>query len=125
MLAGMSSLGLPGLAGFIPEFTIFVGAFKVYPVYTLLAITGIVFTALYILRVLATVLFGPKRAEFDSCADASGVELVPLVLLGAALVVFGFFPQLLIGMVNSGMGPAAELLVNLQAAPALLGGVFQ
>lgn len=125
MLAGMSSLGLPGLAGFIPEFTIFVGAFKVYPVFTLLAITGIVFTALYILRVLANVLFGPRRAEFDGCRDASGVELVPLVLLGAALVVFGFFPQLLVGMVNSGMGPAAQVLVNLQAAPALLGGVFQ
>lgn len=124
ILAGMSSLGLPGLIGFIPEFTIFVGAFSVYPVYTLMAIAGIVFTALYILRVLANVLFGPRRGQFDSCRDASGVELVPLVVLGAVLVSFGIFPQLLMGMVNSGVEPAMALLDQLQAAPALLGGVF-
>lgn len=124
MLAGMSSLGLPGLIGFIPEFTIFVGAFSVYPVYTLMAIAGIVFTALYILRVLANVLFGPRRGQFDECRDASGVELVPLVVLGAVLVSFGVFPQLLMGMVNSGVEPAMALLDHLRAAPALLGGVF-
>lgn len=125
MLAGMSSLGLPGLAGFIPEFTTFVGAFTVYPLYTLLAISGIVFTALYILRVLANVLFGPRRAEFDTCRDASGTELVSLVLLGTILVVVGVFPQLLMGMVNSGMKPVMALLVNLHVTPTLLGGVFQ
>lgn len=125
MLAGMSSLGLPGLAGFIPEFTSFVGAFKVFPLYTLLAISGIVFTALYILRVLANVLFGPRREEFDSCRDASGVELVPLVLLGTVLVVVGIFPQLLMGMVNSGIEPVVAFLTNLHAAPTILGGVFQ
>lgn len=125
MLAGMSSLGLPGLAGFVPEFTIFVGAFKVYSVYTLLAIFGIVFTALYVLRVLANVLFGPRRKEFDSCSDASGAELVSLVVLGTVLIVVGIFPQLLMGMVNSGVKPAMSLLVNLHAAPTLLGGVFQ
>lgn len=126
MLAGMSSLGLPGLAGFIPEFTIFVGAFKEYPLYTFLAISGIVFTALYILRVLANVLFGPRRTEFDDCRDASGVELVPLVLLGTALIVFGIFPQLLMGVINSGIDPAAMALVaNLPATPIFSGGAVQ
>lgn len=125
MLAGMSSLGLPGLAGFIPEFTIFVGAFKQYPLYTLLAISGIIFTALYILRVLANVLFGPRRAEFDDCRDASGVELVPLVVLGTVLVVFGIFPQLLVGTIDSALQPFMPLLAKLQIAPALWGGIFQ
>lgn len=125
MLAGMSSLGLPGLAGFVPEFTSFVGAFKVFPLFTLLAISGIVFTALYILRVLANVLFGPRRVEFDTCRDASGVELVSLVLLGTVLVVVGVFPQLLMGMVNSSMEPVMALLVKLHVTPTLLGGVFQ
>ncbi|QJW48043.1 NADH-quinone oxidoreductase subunit M [bacterium BFN5] len=126
MLAGMSSLGLPGLIGFVPEFTIFVGAFRAYPGYTLLAISGIVFTALYILRILANVLFGPRRAEFDQCHDAAGVELVPLLVLGSVVILFGVFPQMLMGMVNSGMEPALALVVqHLQAAPALLGGVIQ
>ena len=96
-------------------------AFKEYPVSTFLAVSGIVFTALYILRLLANVLFGPRRAEFDGCKDASGVELVPLVLLGAALVIFGIFPQMLMGVVNSGMEPAAALLLKLHA---LQGGLL-
>ncbi|MCE5285649.1 MAG: NADH-quinone oxidoreductase subunit M [Pelosinus sp.] len=125
MLAGMASLGLPGLIGFIPEFTIFVGAFREYPVYALLAISGIIFTALYILRVLANVLFGPRRTEFDGCADARGVELVPLIVLGSVLVVFGVFPQMLMGMVNSGVEPMVPFLTKLHAAPALLGGLFR
>jgi len=112
MLAGMSSLGLPGLAGFIPEFTTFVGAFKVYPLYTFIAVSGIVFTAVYILRMLANVLFGPRREEFDTCRDASGAELVSLILLGTVLVVFGFFPQVLIGVINSSVEPIMATLMG-------------
>jgi NADH-quinone oxidoreductase subunit M len=125
MLAGMASLGLPGLIGFIPEFTIFVGAFRAYPWQAILAILGIVFTALYILRILANVLFGPRRPEFDHCADARGLELVPLVLLGSVLVVFGIFPQLLMGMVNSGVEPMLPLLAKLHQAPSMLGGLLK
>ena len=40
MLAGMASLGLPGLIGFVPEFTIFVGAFAEFPILAVLAIPG-------------------------------------------------------------------------------------
>lgn len=125
MLAGMASLGLPGLIGFIPEFTIFVGTFGAYPWQAVLAILGIVFTALYILRVLANVLFGPRRTEFDGCPDARGVELVPLILLGTVLVVFGIFPQMLMGMVNSGVEPMLPTLVELHTAPSMLGGILK
>jgi len=125
MLAGMAALGLPGLIGFIPEFTIFVGAFRIYPVYSLLALSGSIFTAFYVLRVLANVLFGPRRAKFDGCADARGPELVPLVVLGGAAVIFGIFPQILMGMVNSGVEPMMPLLVKLHATPAFLGGLFK
>ncbi|MDF2570419.1 MAG: proton-translocating NADH-quinone oxidoreductase, chain [Sporomusa sp.] len=125
MLAGMASLGLPGLIGFIPEFTIFVGTFPAYPWQAVLAISGIVFTALYILRVLANVLFGPRRTEFDNCPDARGVELVPLILLGTVLVVFGIFPQILMGMVNSGVESMVPILEELHTAPSMLGGVFK
>lgn len=124
MLAGMASLGLPGLVSFIPEFTIFVGSFQQYPVLALICIGGIVITALYTLRVLANVLFGPRKAEWDSCRDAQGPELVPLAVLGTVLVVFGIFPGLLMKMVNSGVEPMMTLLVKLQS-PVLLGGIFQ
>ncbi|EAX48059.1 proton-translocating NADH-quinone oxidoreductase, chain M [Thermosinus carboxydivorans Nor1] len=125
MLAGMASLGLPGLIGFVPEFTIFVGAFRQYPLPTLLAITGIVLTALYTLRVLANVLFGPRLVQYDNCRDVRGPALVPLLALGSVLVVFGLFPGLLIRMVNSGVEPLLPLLAKLQDASAMIGGIFR
>ena len=123
MLAGMASLGLPGLISFIPEFTIFVGSFSVYPVFAVLAISGIIFTALYTLRVLAKVLFGPKDDKFDRYADARGTEMMPLIILGIALVGFGIFPQLLMGMVGTGTEPLLPLLERIADAPAMIGGI--
>lgn len=123
MLAGMASLGLPGLIGFVPEFTIFVGAFAAFPVLTVVAIGGIVLTALYVLRVLANVLFGPRLAKFDGLADTGGPALVPLVVLGAVLVLFGIFPSLLMKMVGSGVAPLGALLQGLTTAMGKGGGL--
>ena len=123
MLAGLASVGLPGLIGFVPEFTIFVGSFGVYPAFALLAIAGIIFTALYILRMLAKVLFGPKSDRFDAYRDEQGVEMLPLIILGVVLVGFGLFPQLLMGVISSGVEPIAPVLEQIADAPTLLGGV--
>lgn len=125
MLAGMASLGLPGLIGFVPEFTIFVGSFGRYPVCAVLAIAGIVFTALYVLRLLANVLFGPRRPEFDRYRDARGAELVPLFVLGAVLVAFGLFPNLLMQKISSEVSTMLPLLASLQDAPALWGVIWR
>ncbi len=125
MLAGMASLGLPGLISFIPEFTIFIGVFQTYPLLAILSISGIIFTALYTLRVLANVLFGPRLPKLDSYKDATGVEVLPLIILGTVLIGFGLFPQLLMGMVNSGVEPLIPLLEKLDNISGLLGGVLK
>ena len=59
VIAGLASLGLPGLSGFIAEFTVFVGAFSTLAWATILAAFGIVITAGYILWTLQRVLFRP------------------------------------------------------------------
>lgn len=120
MLAGLASLGLPGLASFPSEFTIFVGAFSVYHVFTILALSGIVFTAVYILRMLGNVLFGPRRGEWDKLADVKGPEWVPLVVLGIAIVGFGIFPSLLMDVINNGV---TSLFVKTGLS-AMMGGGF-
>ncbi|MZP29118.1 NADH-quinone oxidoreductase subunit M [Heliobacterium undosum] len=123
MMAGMASLGLPGLISFIPEFTIFVGSFSVFKVLAIIAISGIIITALYTLRMIADVLFGPRRSEFDHLQDAKGAELVPLLVLGSVLVLGGIFPHLLMDMVNSGVEPlVAAFLAKVGAAPMIGGG---
>ena len=120
MLAGLASLGLPGLASFPAEFTIFVGAFGVYRVLTILAISGIIFTAVYILRMMGNILFGPKRVEWDKLPDIKGPEWVPLIVLGTVLITFGIFPSLLMDLVNNGVAP----LFARSGLGAIVGGGF-
>ena len=119
MLAGMCSLGLPGLIGFVPEYTIFLGLFRAHPVLAVLAVLGVVFTAIYILRVLQKILFGPRDNGFNKYADMRGVEMVPLVLLGGVLILCGIFPHLLMDVVNSGTAQLAPLLKAMSGAAIL------
>lgn len=124
LLAGMAGLGLPGLVSFVPEFTIFVGAYQTYPVLTILCIAGVVITALYTLRALANVLFGPRRTEYDHCRDMRGPEMVPLLVLGAVLILFGIFPWYLMDMVNAGVLPIMEMLQVKLGPTFTMGGGF-
>lgn len=113
MLAAMASLGLPGLVSFIPEFTIFVSAFNNYGGLAVIAIAGIIITALYVLRAGANTLFGPPRPEYDHLEDIKGPELVPLVVLGSVLVIGGILPSLLFDMINSGVVPLHAEISNV------------
>lgn len=105
MMAGMASLGLPGLVTFIPEFTIFVESFKIFGWLAVIGIAGIIITALYVLRAGANTLFGPARPEYKELRDIKGPEMVPLIVLGLVLVVGGILPSLLFDMINSGVEP--------------------
>lgn len=118
MMAAMASLGLPGLVSFIPEFVIFVASFEAFGGLAVVAIAGIIITALYVLRAGANTLFGPPRPEYDHLEDIHGPEMVPLVVLGTVLVVGGFIPSLLFDMINSGVVP---LMSSIQDALQLGG----
>ncbi|MHB8158182.1 MAG: complex I subunit 4 family protein, partial [Desulfocucumaceae bacterium] len=119
MLAALASLGLPGLVSFVPEFTIFVGAFQKYGGLAVIGIAGIILTALYVLRAGANTLFGPPRPEYDHLEDIHGSELVPLVVLGSVLIIGGLVPSLLFDMVNSGVAP---LMTHIDSV-IFMGGV--
>jgi len=119
MIAGLASLGLPGMVNFIGEFTIFIGAFSTYKVLTILAVSGVIFTALYILRTLGAVLFGPRKPEWDHLEDLKGPEMVPLLVLGAAILIGGIAPFTLMDLINLGVGDLVAQLGSLQ-----IGGMF-
>ena len=101
-VAGLSSLGLPGTAGFVSEFLVFVGAFQgprrwwAFP-----AILGAFVTAVYVLRAVRRIFWGegPSR-EFHDLRDANGTELGALLLLGSAIVVFGCWPRLVLDFID-------------------------
>ncbi|MFZ7104539.1 MAG: complex I subunit 4 family protein [Peptococcaceae bacterium] len=120
VIAGLASLGLPGLINFVAEFSIFVGAFRAYPVLAILAISGIVITAVYVLRVVQKVFFGPRNPRWDYLQDAKGIELVPIVILCGVLIFLGFFPSFLMELINNGVDP----FVQQYLAALKVGGMF-
>ncbi|MCS7313736.1 MAG: Fe-S-binding domain-containing protein, partial [Acidobacteria bacterium] len=81
----LSSIGLPFLNGFVGEFLIFWGAFRRYPVATALAVTGIIWNAVYMLRMYQRVMHGPLiHEENRRLADMQAHEwaaTVPLLVL--------------------------------------------
>lgn len=119
MVTGLASLGLPGTFNFIAEFSVFTGAIQVYPILAVIAIFAIVITAIYVLRVIQQVFFGPRNSKWDHLKDARGVELIPIVLLGSVLIILGVFPSLIMNMLSSGIVPIAQKFITLS-----IGGLF-
>ncbi|NMA13908.1 MAG: hypothetical protein GX930_01545 [Clostridia bacterium] len=119
MIAGLASLGLPGLYNFVAEFAIFTGAIQVFPVRAVISIFAIVVTAIYVLRVMMKVFFGPRNPRWDELQDAKGVEIVPFVILSGTLILFGVMPDLLMNMIDNGVIPLAEKLAAFK-----MGGIF-
>jgi NADH-quinone oxidoreductase subunit M len=90
-IAGLSSLGLPGLAGFVAEFNIFVGLFKTYPLFGALGIAAAAITSAYILRLLGAAFFGPLNEKWAHLKDMRPLE----TWLGRArgFIVMGMWPD--------------------------------
>jgi NADH-quinone oxidoreductase subunit M len=119
MITSLASLGLPGMFNFIAEFSVFIGSIQVYPVLAVISIFAIVITAIYVLRVMQQVFFGPRNAKWDHLKDAKGVEMIPIVLLGGILIILGVFPSIIMDMISSGIVPIAQKFISLS-----IGGIF-
>ncbi len=130
-VAGLASLGLPGLSGFVAELLVFLGLFQTYPALGVLGIIGAGITAVYILRLLSKVFFGPADSQWPDqtdasssleegrkeqidpsgplgerwkdLTDASGLERVSTGILAALLVLVGLFPFPFMRVISSGV----------------------
>jgi NADH-quinone oxidoreductase subunit M len=101
-LGALSSLGLPGLAGFVAELLTFLGTWQSpYRWWLFPAVAGTFLTAIYVLRVARRIFWGPlAEGEYAHLGDAEGPEWVALVVLSVALIVFGLAPMLALGPVD-------------------------
>ncbi|HKK43003.1 MAG TPA: NADH-quinone oxidoreductase subunit M [Bacteroidales bacterium] len=113
VIAGLASLGLPGLSGFVAEMTIFVGAFQhhetFYRVVTILAVSSIVITAVYILRVVAILLLGPTtNKHFEQLTDAKWYEKISVVTLIGSVAAIGLAPLWLSTMIGTSLQPIVD-----------------
>ena len=115
ILAGLCSLGLPGLSGFVAEMTVFIGSWarpeKLYRIATILSCASIVVTAVYILRATGSSLMGPiKNNSFSSLSDAKWNEKFASVLLLAGILIIGLAPF----VVNELIEPATNnIMLNI------------
>jgi NADH-quinone oxidoreductase subunit M len=134
ILGGLVSMGMPGLSGFIAEFPIFMGlwagpvfaqgaaaplglatqffpTYNYYPIIAIISVLGIILTAGYVLRVVQLVFFGEfNEKRFPGITDVTVIDKTALVLLGVWLVVLGVYPQIMTGMLQSGMQPILTAL---------------
>lgn len=124
-IAGLSSLGLPGLAGFVAEFLVFLGAWESeHAWWAIPGILGAWITAVYVLRAIRDVFWGPGPAEEWAKAnlhDARGIEWVALYTLGACLIIFGCYPRLILDFIQISTGeylPALKSAVQVGLAVA-------
>jgi len=113
VMAAFASSGLPGFANFVSEILIFFGAWERYRWQTILAIFGIVITATYMLRMVQNVFFGAPRTEWAKLNDAKGFFVkLPFGFLVAVLLIFGFWPSLLLNVIR----PTTEALIEAHAS---------
>jgi NADH-quinone oxidoreductase subunit M len=110
--ATMAGIGLPGFANFWGELTIFVALWNFSHAFTIIAVAGIIISAIYGLRAAAKVFFGSPTDEFTKVsaehppADLRWAEKIPALLLLAALLFIGFWPKSVSEPVNQALHPA-------------------
>jgi NADH-quinone oxidoreductase subunit M len=138
ILGGFTSMGMPGLSGFIAELPIFMGVWQAraldlaaypwwmvwlvylakqpwyFPAIAVVSAIAIVVTAAYILRAVQRVFFGDLPGHFDhgehAVGDVTGSDKVALVILGGLLILLGVYPASLAPLINTGVTPILKLL---------------
>jgi NADH-quinone oxidoreductase subunit M len=119
LLVTFSSVGLPGLNGFIGEFLILLGAFAVTPGWTAMAATGVVLGAVYMLWMCRRVLFGPlSHPENQRLADLNGRELLILAPIVALIVIMGVYPEPFLSRMKPSIEYTLKKIFIVQSAPA-------
>ncbi|RKF12605.1 NADH-quinone oxidoreductase subunit M [Roseovarius spongiae] len=98
-LASFASLGLPGLAGFVAEVQIFIGAFAVWPWIAAIGLLGLIVTAALFLGMLQRLFFGDRLPALEGLADLTRTESGILAVLLALVVLIGVWPAWLLEMI--------------------------
>ena len=111
VIAGLASLGLPSLAGFVAEVTVFLGTFDKHEFFTIVGVIGIVLTAGYILWMIQRVFWGELNEKWKEIGDATAWwERGPLLAMVAVIFAVGVYPAVVLDLLETGVAPIAERL---------------
>jgi NADH-quinone oxidoreductase subunit M len=119
MVAGMASLGLPGLSGFAGEFLAFLGIFDSMRAVAIVGTLGIILAAVYVLRGVMGITYGPIPDRYKGLRDARLVEAIPMITLVAFILLLGIYPGILTQTMHQ---TVADFDSFIQTITAKIGG---
>jgi NADH-quinone oxidoreductase subunit M len=108
IIAGLASLGLPSLAGFVSEVTVFLGTFGKYGLLTVMAVIGILLTAGYILWMIQRVFYGERNPRWAELRDATAWwERAAMAAMVGVILLVGIYPAVVADVIEKGVQPIA------------------
>jgi NADH-quinone oxidoreductase subunit M len=121
LLAGLSSLALPGLSSFISEFLVLVGTFTRYPAAAVVATLGIILASIYILLTYQRMFTGPVREFAAGWRDMDAREAWVVAPLVAVIIALGFYPKPVLDVLNPAIGRTMQQTSSQDPAPTVPG----
>jgi NADH-quinone oxidoreductase subunit M len=111
VMAAMAGIGLPGFANFVSEIMIYFGSWTAFHWVTALVVWGVVLSAVYMLRAMRTVFFGPLPNRWQQLTDAKTFALrFPIALLIVVLLIVGCWPRTLTDIIQPSVQPIAAIV---------------
>jgi NADH-quinone oxidoreductase subunit M len=115
IITALSSVGLPGMNGFVGEFTILLGTFRVNVAYAAIATFGIVLAAWYLLTAVRRTLFGLLNPANEHLTDMTPREVALMLPLVVFFFLIGLFPNLFFEKINPAVGGLASRMTETAA----------
>ncbi|REC58173.1 NADH-quinone oxidoreductase subunit M [Rhodosalinus sediminis] len=109
-----AALAMPGTANFLGEALVITGMFQVNWVFAAIALVSLVVSVVYATRLIGGIAFGAPKPAVENAPDLHRYELWPIAILGLCALVFGLFPQLLIGWLWTAVEAALQPLIVVQ-----------
>jgi NADH-quinone oxidoreductase subunit M len=117
LMAALSALALPGMAGFVAEFMVLTGAYQRYQGAAIVATLGIILAAIYMLWLYQRVFTGPENEKSNLVKDLTSKEVMPLVPIFALLILFGFWPQPVLSTIEKSVDNVMQQVNSVDPAP--------
>jgi NADH-quinone oxidoreductase subunit M len=118
LIVTFSSIGLPGLNGFVGEFLILLGSFAVAPRWTAAAASGVILGAIYMLWMYRRVIFGPlNNPENQKLRDLNGRELAIIAPILVFIILMGVYPQPFLARMQPAVDATLKRIIAPPAAP--------
>ncbi len=105
IIAAFAGIGVPFMASFWAELLVFISAVKTYPIRGILAVGGLVISALFMLRVVQKTFYGEKNERWEHIPDVPLALATPRIILVGTILFFGMFPRVMLDVIQSAVIP--------------------